>query len=59
MCGWSNDDNTVTVIDTSNDQVIETITVKACPKDMAVDTNGDIWVYCGGVPDYSNSIHHY
>ncbi|WP_430816182.1 hypothetical protein [Carboxylicivirga sp. RSCT41] len=52
--GWSNDDNTVTVVDTSNDQVIETITVKACPKDMAVDANGDIWVYCGGKPDYSN-----
>ncbi|MBK3515715.1 YncE family protein [Carboxylicivirga marina] len=52
--GWSNDDKTVTVIDTSNDQVLETITVKSCPKDMAVDANGDVWVYCGGTPDYSN-----
>ncbi|MCU4158042.1 hypothetical protein J1N10_18855 [Carboxylicivirga sp. A043] len=52
--GWSNDDNTITVVDTSNDQVIETITVKACPKDMVVDRNGDVWVYCGGAPDYSN-----
>ncbi len=52
--GWSNDDNTVTVVDTSNDQVIETLTVKSCPKDMVVDANGDIWVYCGGVPNYAN-----
>lgn len=52
--GWSNDDETVTVVDTSNDQVVETIIVKSCPKDMAVDANGDVWVYCGGKPDYSN-----
>ncbi|NOU61796.1 cadherin-like domain-containing protein [Marinifilum caeruleilacunae] len=52
--GWSNDDNTVSVIDIESDQVLETITVKSCPKDMVVDANGDIWVYCSGVPDYSN-----
>ncbi len=51
--GWSNDDNTVTVIDTANDQVIETITVKSCPKDMEVDVNGDVWVFCAGVPSWS------
>lgn len=52
--GWSNDDNTVTVIDTDTDEVLETITVKSCPKDMVVDANGDVWVYCSGKPDYSN-----
>lgn len=52
--GWSNDDNTVTVIDTETDQVLETITVKSCPKDMVVDANGDVWVYCSGVPDWTN-----
>ncbi|MCT4603729.1 MAG: hypothetical protein N4A59_12640 [Marinifilum sp.] len=52
--GWSNDDNTVTVIDIETDKVLETIIVKSCPKDMVVDANGDIWVYCAGVPDFSN-----
>ncbi|MBL4561934.1 MAG: hypothetical protein JKX79_13215 [Labilibaculum sp.] len=52
--GNSNDDNTVTVIDVDTDQVTEIITVKSCPKDMVVDANGDVWVYCSGVPDYSN-----
>ncbi len=51
--GFSNDDNTVTVVDTSNDNVLETITVKSCPKDLTVDVNGDVWVYCAGVPSYS------
>lgn len=52
--GNSNDDNTVTVIDLNTDEVVETITVKSCPKDMVEDANGDIWVYCPGVPDYAN-----
>ncbi len=52
--GWSNDDNTVSVIDLDTDEVVKTITVKSCPKDMVKDTNGDLWVYCSGVPDYSN-----
>ncbi|WP_321296990.1 cadherin-like domain-containing protein [Marinifilum fragile] len=52
--GYSNDDKTVTVIDVENDQVLETITVKSCPKDMVVDANGDVWVYCSGVPDWTN-----
>ncbi len=52
--GYSNDDNTVSVIDLDTDEVVNTIEVKYCPKDMVVDVNGDVWVYCGGVPDYSN-----
>ncbi|MCZ4696377.1 hypothetical protein DWB61_17090 [Ancylomarina euxinus] len=52
--GWSNDDNTVSVIDLDTDKVIKTITVKSCPKDMVKDANGDIWVYCSGVADYTN-----
>ncbi len=54
--GFSNDDNTVTIVDTSNDKVVETITVKSCPKDLAVDANGDVWVYCAGVPSYSSVV---
>ena len=52
--GWSNDDNTVSVIDVDTDKVVETVTVKSCPKDLVVDANGNVWVYCGGAPDYSN-----
>lgn len=52
--GNSNSDNTISVINTSTNEVIETITVRSCPKDMAVDANGDVWVYCAGVPDYTN-----
>ncbi len=52
--GWSNDDNTVSVINLDTDEVVNTITVKSCPKDMVKDANGDIWVYCGGVPSWSS-----
>ncbi len=52
--GWSNDDNTVSVINLDTDKVVKTITVKSCPKDMVKDANGDVWVYCSGVADYSN-----
>ncbi|SMO35851.1 40-residue YVTN family beta-propeller repeat-containing protein [Saccharicrinis carchari] len=51
--GWSNDDNTVSVINTQTDKVVETLTVKYCPKDMEVDANGDVWVYCGGIPNWT------
>ncbi len=50
--GWSNDDNTVSVIDVNTDKVVKTLTVKSCPKDMAKDANGDVWVYCAGVTSY-------
>ncbi|MUP38034.1 cadherin-like domain-containing protein [Labilibaculum euxinus] len=53
--GWSNDDNTVSVIDVDTDKVVETITVKSCPKDMAKDANGDVWVYCAGVTSYDGN----
>ena len=52
--GYNNDDKTVSVIDLSSKTVVETITVKDCPKDMVMDKDGNLWVYCAGVPDYSN-----
>ncbi|MCW3786904.1 YncE family protein [Plebeiibacterium sediminum] len=52
--GWLNDDNTVSVINLNTLTVENTITVKACPKDMVVDADGNVWVNCGGAPDYSN-----
>lgn len=54
--GWSNDDNTVTVIDVATDKVVDSVTVKYCPKDMEVDANGNVWVYCGGVPNWATGV---
>lgn len=45
--GWTND-STVSVIDVTTDQVIETIHVGDNPNDLVVDKNGDIWVLCKG-----------
>ena len=53
--GWSNSDKTVSVIDINSNTVTETITVKSCPKDLAVDVNGDVWAYCSGVPSYDSN----
>ncbi len=52
--GYSNDDKTVSVIDLSTKEVVKTVEVKACPKDMVVDAAGNVWVYCAGVPNYDN-----
>jgi len=52
--GFANDDKTVSVIDLSKKEVVETIEVKSCPKDMVVDKAGNVWVYCAGVPNYDN-----
>ncbi len=52
--GWSNDDNTISVIDLATEKVVKTYTVKMCPKDMVLDADNNLWVFCGGKPDYSN-----
>ncbi len=52
--GFTNDDNTVSVVDLSDNTVVKTISVKDCPRDMVMDKDGAIWVYCGGVPEYSS-----
>ncbi|MFC2104795.1 DUF5074 domain-containing protein [Bacteroidota bacterium] len=47
--------NTVSIIDPSTDQVTKTITLEGdSPRDLIVDANGDIWVLCAGYVDYSN-----
>nr|WP_319398362.1 YncE family protein [uncultured Carboxylicivirga sp.] len=51
---YDNDQNSVSVIDLSTRKVVNEYTVKMCPKDMAIDAEGKLWVYCGGQPDYSN-----
>lgn len=47
--------NTVSVIDPTTDEVIKTITLNGdSPRDFVVDANENIWVLCAGYQDYSN-----
>ena len=48
MGGFSAD-NSVSVIDTDNDKVTETIKVKDIPTDIARDANDNLWVFCKGL----------
>lgn len=48
-------DSTVSVIDPATDAVIKTIIVGIEPTDIAVDSDGDIFVRCSGYTDWSNS----
>lgn len=51
--GGYNNNNTVSVIDPSNDEVIKTITLDGdSPRDFVVDANNDIWVICAGFVDW-------
>ncbi len=44
---WSND-NTILVIDTQTDQVINQIQTAAQPSGLVLDRNDKLWVLCGG-----------
>ena len=46
--------NTVSVINTSTDAVEATITVGDSPNSLTVDTNGKLWVLCGGNTVYTS-----
>lgn len=52
--GWNNDGNTVIEIDPVTFSVVNTFEVASVPVDLVPDKNKNIWVYCKGVPDYSN-----
>ncbi len=52
--GWSTD-STVMVIDLSSNTVTDTIEVKPYPKDMVMDANGNLWVYCRGNVTYDEN----
>ncbi|WP_138429329.1 YncE family protein [Fodinibius saliphilus] len=45
--------NTVSVIDLSSNEVIETITVGAGPNELIVDNEERVWVVCNGRKSYS------
>ena len=49
-------DSTITVIDPSSDQVVQTVTVGDNPKELTVDMNNNIWVLCYGYIKYDGSF---
>lgn len=48
----NSDENTLSVIDATQDKVTSTITVGDGPSSLAVDRSGNIWVLCGGITKY-------
>lgn len=52
--GWGAG-NTVSVIDPSTDQVVETIEVGDKPSDLIVDVNNNVWVMCAGLTEYDEN----
>ncbi len=51
--GGYSTDSTVMVVDLSTNTVSDTIQVRDCPKDMVMDADGNLWVYCGGSVTYN------
>ncbi len=45
--GWGSD-NTISIIDSESDELIENIVVGDNPKALAMDENDDLWVMCKG-----------
>jgi hypothetical protein len=52
--GFNSNGNTVIEIDPETFTIAKTYTVASCPVDIVADKDENIWVYCKGVPDYSN-----
>ncbi len=52
--GWDYD-NTISVINTNTNKIIETITVGDIPMALVADLNNDIWVLCGGKVVYNET----
>ena len=52
--GWGVD-NTVTIINTSNDMIENTLQVGDKPSSIVVDVNGAIWVLSGGNTEYDDN----
>ncbi len=51
--GGYGQNNSISVIDTQTDEVSTTILVADVPNAMQVDSNGSLWVLCGGKPSYT------
>ena len=52
--GFNNDGNSVIEIDPATFSVTNAFTVASIPVDLVSDKDRNIWVYCKGVPDYTN-----
>jgi hypothetical protein len=52
--GWGVD-STLSMIDTDNDSVANTLTVGDIPSDLALDSEYDLWVYCKGYAKYNSN----
>ncbi len=52
--GFKNNGESVIEIDPTSFTIINNFTVASVPVDITADKNNNIWVYCKGVPDYSN-----
>ncbi|MGI4744050.1 MAG: DUF5074 domain-containing protein [Janthinobacterium lividum] len=48
----NSNENTLTVIDATQNKVTSTVTVSDGPSSLAADKNGNIWVLCGGITKY-------
>jgi YVTN family beta-propeller protein len=51
----NSDENTVTVINTSTDQVETTLTISDGPNSLTADAAGNVWVLCGGITRYATT----
>ncbi|HLO58315.1 MAG TPA: YncE family protein [Bacteroidales bacterium] len=51
--GWASD-STVYVVDPVSDAITDTFYTEKCPVDMALDNEGNIWVYCKGYTNYTD-----
>lgn len=52
--GFKNNGESVIEIDPASFTIVNNFTVASVPVDITADKNNNIWVYCKGVPDYSN-----
>ncbi|MGI4831892.1 MAG: DUF5074 domain-containing protein [Janthinobacterium lividum] len=51
----NSDENTVTIIDATQQKVTSTLTVSDGPSSLVADRNGSIWVLCGGITRYGGA----
>ncbi len=53
--GGFSQNNKISVINASTDDITETITVGDVPNSLELDNSGNLWVLCGGKPSWTGS----
>ena len=48
----NSNENTLTIIDATQNKVASTLTLSDGPSSLAVDKSGNVWVLCGGITKY-------